>query len=1027
VADQIDRLKTALTSRYAIAREIGAGGMATVYLAEDLKHHREVAVKVLRPDLAAALGPERFLREIEISARLDHPHILPLFDSGDADGLLYYVMPFVEGESLREKLDREKQLQIDESLQIALEVADALSYAHSRDVVHRDIKPENILIAGDHARVADFGIARAVSEAGGERLTETGLAVGTPSYMSPEQAAGDHDLDGRSDLYSLGCVLYEMLAGEPPFTGPTVESVIRQHLTAAPPSVTTLRPATPPQVTAAIARSLAKAPADRFSPAAQFADALRNATAAAESHPAEFRWTNPLLVGTVFSLGSVVVLGLVYLLVLLLGLPIWVFASAVGLLVAGLPLVLATSLTERRRAAGLLGKGMAANRWLTWRSVLQAGAIGFGALAFVTVSYSGMRALGIGPAGTLMASGAFAERERVILADFENRTDDSTHGPTVTELMRIGLSQSQAISSVDPTQVGRILVRMQRDLSSGIDASVAMEAAQREGINAVVTGEIVSVGSGYSIAARLISVDGDVLAALQESAGSADDLVRAVDRLAAKLRERVGESLRSIRHRKPLERVTTGSMPALRLFSQGLHASNQGDDPRAIQLLEEAVAIDTTFAMAYRKLAIILQNHAEQRSRAVEAAANAYHYRDALTERERYLVTAAYHSVVTGNRDQIMSAYSTVLDLYPDETIALNNLGVVYSALREPQRAAEYYARALMLDSTSSLYYNNLSQALERAGLSDSAAKVIDRFERRFPGNPEVAISRIFAAAFQKRYDDAEQLGNALLDEQRGRVFWEAIAYFWMGNLSAMRGQMTRAQRAWDRALVLTAERDLAGRYLARAALSAVTERLLLDDSARARRRLDDALERYPLDSLAALDRPYADLALSFAAVGAPVRAREMIAEFDAAIDADHSRDTERNRHGALGVASLAEGRVEAAIDEFWQWDDGNSCQTCAYPWLARAYDQLGVPDSALSLFERFVDIPSASVGYDAGHLAFAYARIAELYEQRGERERAIEYYGRFVDLWQNADPELQPRVEEIRGAIARLSAEPRR
>jgi Tol biopolymer transport system component/tRNA A-37 threonylcarbamoyl transferase component Bud32 len=274
------RLASALTDRYAIERELGQGGMATVYLAEDLKHRRKVAVKVLLPELAAAVGHERFLREITTTANLRHPHILPLYDSGEADGFLYYVMPYVEGESLRDRLDREKQLPLDDALSIAREVADALSYAHSRGFVHRDIKPENILLESGHAVVADFGIARAVSEAGATRLTGTGMAVGTPIYMSPEQAAGESDIDGRSDLYSLACVLYEMLAGQPPFTGATAADVVHQHLTAEARSVSQLRPAVPPAIADVLARALAKNPADRFSPAAHFAAALAAAPAA---------------------------------------------------------------------------------------------------------------------------------------------------------------------------------------------------------------------------------------------------------------------------------------------------------------------------------------------------------------------------------------------------------------------------------------------------------------------------------------------------------------------------------------------------------------------------------------------------------------------------------------------------------------------------------------------------------------------------------------------------------------------------
>ena len=281
IPDPLSRVRDALVERYRIERELGRGGMATVYLAHDLKHDRLVAVKALHPELAAYLGAERFLREIRIAARLTHPHILPLHDSGEAGGVLFYVMPFVEGESLRDLLRRVKQLPVDQALRVTGEVADALMYAHRHDVVHRDIKPENILLEAGHAVVADFGIARAVGAAGGEKLTETGLAVGTPAYMSPEQAAGGPDVDGRSDLYSLGCVLYEMLAGQPPFTGPTAEIIVRQHLLTEVPNVTRFRPAVGPQLESALRRALAKTPADRFDSTGQFAEALMAAQPAA--------------------------------------------------------------------------------------------------------------------------------------------------------------------------------------------------------------------------------------------------------------------------------------------------------------------------------------------------------------------------------------------------------------------------------------------------------------------------------------------------------------------------------------------------------------------------------------------------------------------------------------------------------------------------------------------------------------------------------------------------------------------------
>ena len=272
--DQVDRLRAALAGRYTLDREIGRGGMAHVYRAHDLQHDRDVAIKVLKPEVAAALGTERFLREIRIEARLQHPHILPLYDSGVADGFFYYVMPFVEGESLRDLIHREKQLPLSNALQITREVADALSYAHAHDVLHRDIKPGNILLSGEHAVVADFGIAKAISEADHESLTGSGIAIGTPEYMSPEQGAGDGTADRRSDIYALGCVLYEMLSGEPPFSGRSAQTILARHRQDAPPPLHSVRPGLPPAVEASVEKALAKIPADRFSTALDFVRAL---------------------------------------------------------------------------------------------------------------------------------------------------------------------------------------------------------------------------------------------------------------------------------------------------------------------------------------------------------------------------------------------------------------------------------------------------------------------------------------------------------------------------------------------------------------------------------------------------------------------------------------------------------------------------------------------------------------------------------------------------------------------------------
>jgi len=283
MTDLLDRLKTALTDRYVIERELGRGGMAVVYLANDVKHGRHVAVKVLLPELAATLGGDRFLQEVRVTANLQHPHILALYDSGEADGLLYYVMPYVEGESLRDRLKREKQLPVQDALRIAEQAASALDFAHRHDVIHRDIKPENILLHEGEAMVADFGIALAVTAAGGERLTETGLSIGTPEYMSPEQVAGERTIDARSDIYSLACVLYEMLAGQPPFTGATAQAVLARHVTDPVPPIGTVRPGVSAAVAAAVTKALEKAPADRFRSVSEFVDALTSPASSDEA------------------------------------------------------------------------------------------------------------------------------------------------------------------------------------------------------------------------------------------------------------------------------------------------------------------------------------------------------------------------------------------------------------------------------------------------------------------------------------------------------------------------------------------------------------------------------------------------------------------------------------------------------------------------------------------------------------------------------------------------------------------------
>src|SRR5437764_2863100 len=578
--------------------------MSRVFLAEEVRLGRSVVVKVLPPEMAAGVSAERFEREIQLAAKLQHPHIVPLLTAGAKGDLLYYVMPHIAGESLRSRITHERALPVGETVRILRDVCDALAYAHGHGVVHRDVKPDNVLISGKPALVTDFGVAKAVSiSSGAGTLTSLGMALGTLAYMAPEQAAGDPNVDHRADLYAVGALGYELLAGRTPFGGLSPQGMLAAQVTATPDPVTQHRDSVPPALAALIMRCLAKHPADRPQNADEILgqlEAIATPTGGTLSEPsaissgtqAALRRSHPVRVAMLFALAAVGVLSLVRLLVRELGLPDWAFAGAVALAAAALPFMLWTGAIERRRARA------GAPHWLTWRRALLSAASGFGLLGLVTATHAAMRQLGIGPVGTLMASGALVQRDRLVLADFENRTRDSTLGPSLTEALRVDLAQSGVIRLLDATAVGQVLTRMGRAPGTPLDPALARELAQREGAKAVVHGQIDPLGRGYVVSAELVSAaDGTALVSLRETAQDDGAIIAAVDRLSHKLRERIGESLKTIRASDPLEQVTTSSLEALRKYSQGVRASDAADMVRAAALLEQAIALDTTFAM----------------------------------------------------------------------------------------------------------------------------------------------------------------------------------------------------------------------------------------------------------------------------------------------------------------------------------------------------------------------------------------------------------------------------------------------
>ena len=596
---EVERVRKALAGRgYTVDRVLGEGGMATVYLATDVKHRRQVAVKVMRPELAATLGAERFLREVEIAAQLSHPHILPVHDSGDADGVLFYVMPYVEGESLHGRIQRETQLPVDEALRLAREVSEALAYAHGRKIVHRDIKPANIMLSAGHALVADFGIARALG--GGAAITQTGFAVGTPQYMSPEQASGAASVDGRSDVFALGCVLYEMLAGEPPFTGPTAQAILTRSMTEAPRSLGTSREGISPAIETVVRRSLTKNPADRWQSAAEFAKALGSAEDQLRFGPVSDSRTPAAIapefepkarkVWALFGITGALALVLVYGLVQRWGLPVWALGLAVALLAIGALVLVITAKMEGKRAMGASLTGLASR--FTWRNATLGGVAALGLWAVVATAL-----VFRGPAGAATPGSVV----RLAVLPFENRgaANDNYFVDGIADQVRgklTGLAgfQVTARTSSDqykattktPQQIGKEL---------GVDyllTSTVTWAKTADGKGRVqVAPELISVKTGAGTWQR--SFDAELTDIFQVQGDIATQVAGALNVALA-----------------PNEKQELAERPTQNLAAYDLYLKAkalQGNAPatlrQAIGYFEQAVALDPTFAEAWARMA----------------------------------------------------------------------------------------------------------------------------------------------------------------------------------------------------------------------------------------------------------------------------------------------------------------------------------------------------------------------------------------------------------------------------------------
>lgn len=748
------------------------------------------------------------------------------------------------------------------------------------------------------------------------------------------------------------------------------------------------------------------------------------------------------------------------------GLPDWVPPFAVVLFLIGLPIVLATAFVQEgmgsgedgepgreaasRAASGHEGSsghegpegaradprvlpaagGGFHHRLLTWRNALLGGAAAFTLLGALAGGYLFMWNAGIGPVGSLVAQGVLDERDAVVLAEFDNATPDALLGDVVTEALRVDLLESSVLTVVDPSYVRGVLDRMERDPSVRLTAELSREVALREGIKAVVAGDVGALGDGYVLTATIVaSEDGRSLAAFRETARDDGELVSAVDRLSQRIRERAGESLRNIRAGQPLSAVTTGSLEALRRYTAALRANEEGDEDRAVGLLEDAVEVDPEFAMAYRKLAAIWSNRGV-RSRMREYATRAFELRDHLTVRERYLAEGLYYQMVTEDLERARRSYESVLELHPDEPTALNNLALAVGDAGDLEGAEGLYLRAVSGPGRTRTAQGNLVDIRLQLGDLEGAREALAMMGEHYPSTPTFLNYAFHVAADEGRYEQADSVqaerGTRFLD-QSGVAPTVAIQ---RGQLRAVRGRLAEAREFFSEGAQHAEAQGILGQRnwatLSRAELELrVTER-----PGAALAVIEDDLRRHPLEEMDPDFRPTTWLAFLYADAGKPELAERtlgMAGEEGTAAADPWEEIGERLARAWVALARGDETGALGAIREVRRLRHCAERVSCGLIELALAHDRAGAADSAVVHYEAYIQTPGASrfgEGYwSAGPKVLE--RLGELHEELGNREKAAEYFATFAELWAEADAELQPRVRRARERAAALGASP--
>ena len=1052
------QLQDHLGTAFILERELGGGGMSRVFVANEVRLSRKVVVKVLSPELAQGLNAERFEREILLAASLQQANIVPVLAAGDIDGLPYFTMPFIEGESLRTRLGG-AGLPIQDVIAILRDVTKALAYAHARTIVHRDIKPDNVLLSGGTAVVTDFGIAKALSASrtagAGATLTSIGTSIGTPAYMAPEQVAGDPNLDHRVDLYALGCMAQELLTGKAPFADRTPQKMLAAHLSEAAIPVSTLRPDCPAALAGLVTQLLRKDPADRPASATDVLRALDAMnTSSAPTLALGAPGTLPRVLGFyVVATAAVAIVAKAS--VVGIGLPDWVFPGAVTIMLLGLPALLITAYVKRvaRRAvtatptltpggsmvarppSGTMATmALKASPHMSMRRTARGGIFAMGAFVVAVIAFMALRTFGIGPWGSLVAAGKLGADDRIVLADLQASPDDSALAPIVVAAVRAAMSQSQAVHLVSQTEIADALQQMKQPKNSRLDdPALVSQVAARTNAKAVLGGRLARAGTGYAISLELTGSPGGAMLASYQATAGMSDLLSVVDGLTRKLRGKVGESLKQVQHSVPLERATTTSLEALRKYSDAVVANDIAMDyPLAVHSAREAVALDSTFALAWRKLSVALFNGNASAAAVDSAIERAARYADRLPDREKFLILGNYYEndLPVTDRGKALSAYQSAYAADSSSTIAINQLGLTFEYRRQTDSSIRYFQRLRQVDP-SPVSAARVVRELARDGQTDAAAALLDS---TLKATPAAATSLTILGAkatllvAQGRTDSVEMLAETSSKSPRVTIRQNGLLV--LRGQSTKAGQLTRASAADSAIHVLQVTADLAPFFDVWRARADI---LFRGRYAEGFQRLEAIVSGRDWAAATTGDRPYLDVAELFARAGKPDRARVVLAKYEAEAPDAKAPDTRSYIAGVQGEIALAEGKTDEAIRQFRAAAvgvDGASapCLSCVWFALARAFDRAGQADSAASYLERYLAIKPGERGIgpnssDALALAAVEKRLGELYDAKHDKANALKHYGAFVDLWKGADADLQPAVTTVKKRMGELVA----